>query len=270
MPALTHDPLTPNVGSVVSGVDFSSPDAVRASGHELRALLLDRQVLFFRGLEGLAPELQEAFAAVFGQVQPVSELRPDRVETADVEVVHTHGRAYAGTDLWHVDRSWQDTPPSATCLLARQVPDVGGDTLWASMTLALESMEPGLRDYVSGLQCLHSWEAEANKELIGDRYDEMRSKYPPKVRPVVERHPVSGAPILYVNSLYTTKIIGVPQAEGGALLQYLVSLATVPECQVRWRWEPGAMAIWDNWAVQHYAVSDYFPHERVMHRVTVI
>ncbi|MGH3758244.1 TauD/TfdA dioxygenase family protein [Actinophytocola sp.] len=265
-----HEPLTPNIGSVVSGVDFSSRAAVESCADELRALLLDRQVLFFRDLGDLRADVQEAFAGVFGVVAPVGDFTPTHLDSTNVEVLHTKGKA-VGTDIWHADRTWHATPPSATCLYANKVPAVGGDTMWASMTVAVEALDSSLREHLSKLECVHSWESESHKDTLGEqRYAQMRTKYPPRVRPVIETHPVSGKPILYVNSLYSTRILGVPQAQADALLRYLTSLASVPEYQVRWRWKPGAMAVWDNWAVQHYAVSDYFPHERIMHRVTVV
>jgi alpha-ketoglutarate-dependent taurine dioxygenase len=268
--AVGHEPLTPNIGSVVSGVDFATPAAVESRADELRELLLARQVLFFRDLGELPAAVQEAFAGIFGVVQPVGDFTPKHLDSTNVEVLHTKGKA-VGTDVWHADRTWHATPPSASCLYANTVPKVGGDTMWASMTIALESLEPSLREHLASLRCLHSWESETHKDTLGEeRYTAMRAKYPPRTRPVIETHPVSGKPILYVNSLYSTRIIGVPRAQGEALLRYLTGLASVPEYQVRWRWTPGAMAVWDNWAVQHYAVSDYYPHERVMHRVTVV
>jgi taurine dioxygenase len=265
-----HEPLTTRIGSVVTGVDFSTPESVAAAGEQLRALLLERQVIFFRGVPALDPAVQEALGGVFGKVQPVGELMQS-LGTTNVGLLRSNGTSSNGTDIWHVDRSWYDSPPSATCLYAVKIPPIGGDTLFSSMTYALESLDPEFREYVSGLSCLHSWESEIHRKTLGDeRFAAARVENPPKLRPVVEHHPVSGKPILYVNGLYTTKIVGIPPAQSEAILRYLTDLASVPDWQVRWRWEPGSIAIWDNWAVQHYAVADYYPHERVMHRVTAV
>ena len=267
-------PLTPKIGSVVSGADFSKPSSFEPHAEELRALLLDRHVLFFRGLD-MTADSQEAFASMFGQVQPVGPFTPRHVDNTNVEVLHTHGKAQ-GTDVWHVDRSWHETPPSASILYAQQVPEVGGDTMWVSMIDAVDALDPALREHVSKLEAIHHWETPSNVAAVkngqqgAERYLEMRRKYLPLIRPVIVAHPKSGRDVLYVNTLYTTSLVGVPPTLASTLLPYLSSLATVPEFQVRWHWEPGSMAIWDNWAVQHYAVSDYYPHERVMHRVTVV
>jgi taurine dioxygenase len=102
-----------------------------------------------------------------------------------------------------------------------------------------------------------------------ERYADMRRRHPPIEQPVVKIHPVSGRKVLYVNQLYTTRILGMSRQESAAMLGYLTSLATVPEWQVRFRWEPGSIAIWDNHAVQHYAINDYHLYPRLMHRVTI-
>lgn len=148
--------------------------------------------------------------------------------------------------------------------------------MWVSMIDAAEGLDPQLRSCVNGLSAIHDWETPSNVAAVKSgedgavRYAEMRTRYHPVVRPVLLPHPRSGKDILYVNGLYTTALVGVPPTLGNALLPYLTGLANTPEWQVRWRWEPGSMAIWDNWAVQHYAISDYYPHERIMHRVTVV
>lgn len=267
------EPLTPRIGSVVSGVDFGDPASFASHAEAIRALLLERHVLFFRDID-LAPDAQVAFASIFGEPQPSGPLITHHPDSPYVEILHTKGKAI-GTDVWHADRTWHATPPGVTCLYARQVPDVGGDTMWASMTAALDSLDPKLRDYLYSLESVHDWETDSNVSVLKsrtdrDHYAEYRQRHAPLVRPIIEKHPKNGAEILYVNALYTTRIIGAPPALADALLGYLTSLASVPEWQVRWHWAAGCMAVWDNWASQHYAVSDYYPHERIMHRVTVI
>ncbi len=132
-----------------------------------------------------------------------------------------------------------------------------------------------MQRYLGTLTAVHNWETSSVTEYIrglengAERYERTRRDHPPIEVPVVRPHPETGEPVLWVNSLYTTRIVGVSKAESDHLLSYLTGLATVAEWQVRFRWEPGSMALWDNHAVQHYAVNDYFPAYRLMHRVTL-
>lgn len=272
-PKLTVEDLTSTIGSVVHGFDASSSKDRQVHAEFLRDLLRERGVIFFRDQE-LDPDSQEAFASIFGEVQDPGPLTPKHQTNQKIEILQPKGKS-VGTDRWHADRSWSVTPPKASILYGVVIPPVGGDTMWASMTAACDTLEPKLRELLQGLTALHSWEAESivysvqNQPGGMERYLEMRQKFPPFERPVIEKHPETGQDILYVNSLYTTRIVGLPRAQGDPLLGSLISVPNIPELQVRWRWEVGSMAVWDNWAVQHYAVNDYAPHPRKMHRAVV-
>lgn len=269
---LQVDNLTPRIGSVVSGIDCSA-ELDAATIDALRRLWLERQVLFFRD-QKLDVESQVRFASIFGITQEVGAFFPKHPESAKVEVLETKGKA-TGTDVWHADLTWQQEPPRGTCLYAVNVPDVGGDTMWSSMTAAYESLSPEMQSYLSRLTALHNWETTSVTDYIrgldngAERYEQTRRTHKPLEVPVVRPHPETGKPVLWVNSLYTTRIVGVSKAESDSLLGYLTGLATVAEWQVRFRWAVGSMAIWDNHAVQHYAVNDYYPAPRLMHRVGI-
>lgn len=270
---LIVEPLTPKLGSVVTGIDLSSLSTLNAWRDELRAMLHERQVLFFRD-QKLSPDVQLAFASLFGEPKEVASSFERHPTNDRVEILRSIGRPI-GTDVWHTDLSWSEEPPMATCLYGVEVPSVGGDTLFASMSCAFDSLSTKMQSYLCELTALHNWENTAVSEFMKsqeggyEQYQSMRCNYPPLERPVVETHPVTGRKVIYVNALYTTRILNVSQAESEALLRFLSGLATVPEWQVRFQWRPGSLAIWDNWAVQHYAVNDYHPAPRVMHRVTV-
>lgn len=271
---LVVDHLSPNLGTVVTNIDLSSPTVLEERGDELRSLLRERQVLFFRD-QSLSPEAQIAFASLYGAPKEVVSSFEHHPENDHLEILRSMGRPI-GTDVWHTDLSWHPQPPTATCLYGVDVPTVGGDTVFASMICAFDSLSRKMQDYVSELTALHNWENTAVSEFMKskeggyERYQCMRRDHPPLERPVVETHPVTGKKVIYVNSLYSTRILGISQSESDSLLRFLCGLATVPEWQVRFRWKQGSLAIWDNWAVQHYAVNDYHPKPRVMHRVTVL
>jgi taurine dioxygenase len=160
-------------------------------------------------------------------------------------------------------------------LYAVEVPEVGGDTMWSSMTSAYASLAPKLQAYLDGMVAVHDWEAPALVDNVKGKpdgealYQDIRRKYPPIGQPVILRHPVTDKPLVFVNALYTTRIEKLSQAESTSLVAFLTGLARVPEWQVRFRWRKGSVAIWDNLATQHYAVNDYFPAPRTMHRVSI-
>lgn len=272
MPLQLED-LTPAIGSVIAGIDLADADALERHGAALKKALLDRQVIFFRR-QTLSPAAQVRLAAVFGEVRPLSSTFPSHPDDPCLEILESKGRR-TGTDVWHADMTWQTSPPIAACLFAVDVPSTGGDTLWASMTAAHDAIAPQLRNYLASLQAVHNWETPELLESLRSKpdapgqYARMRETYPPIAHPVIVTHPETGRQILYVNEFYTTELLGVTRSESNALLRHLTSLAHVPEWQVRFRWEPGSVAIWDNRSVQHYAVNDYHPTRRLMHRVAI-
>ena len=270
---LHTEELTPGIGTLVHGIDLGDSVAVERHGLALRRLLLDRQVIFFRD-QSLGPDAQVRLSRLFGEVRPVASTFPAHPESPFVEILKSAGRR-TGTDVWHADLTWQKDPPLGAVLYARDVPSTGGDTIWASMTAAYDSLDEKLKTYLDGLTAVHDWEGPEllagvrGKPDAEDRYHQMRRAFPPIEQPVVSTHPETGRKLLYVNALYTTRIVGISRSESTALLTFLNSLAQVPEWQVRFRWKPGSVAIWDNRAVQHYAVNDYHPFPRLMHRVAV-
>jgi taurine dioxygenase len=272
MPLEIED-LTPTIGSVIGDIDLADGDALEQHRAALRQALLDRQVIFFRD-QNLSPAAQVRLAAIFGDVQPLSSTFPSHPDNPCLEVLESKGRR-TGTDVWHADLTWQSSPPIAACLFAVEVPRTGGDTLWASMTAAHDAIDPQLRAYLAGLRAVHNWETPEildslrSKPDAAGQYARMRDAYPPLAHPVIVAHPETGRQILYVNEFYTTELVGLTRSESDALLRYLTSLARVPEWQVRFRWEPGSVAIWDNRSTQHYAVNDYHPTRRLMHRVGI-
>ena len=267
------DHLTPAIGSEIHGIDLSDAAQVNAHADQLRAVLAERQVIFFRD-QHLTPDAQVSFAQIFGTVEPVSSTFPVHPENPYLELLISQGTR-TGTDIWHADLTWQKVPPAGACLYAVDVPETGGDTMWASMTAAFDSLAPAMQTYLRNLNAVHNWEAPALTENLkkrddtGAMYKAARDKYLPIEQPVVFEHPLTGKEVAFVNSLYTTHIRGVTNDESCALISFLSGLAKVPEWQVRFRWQKGSVAVWDNLATQHYAVNDYHPSPRRMHRVAI-
>jgi len=266
------EPYTPTIGAVIHGLDLSKPfDALTHT--ELQQALAQYEVIFFRD-QVLTPAQQVAFTRIFGHVDEVKAFFP-RVETQpEIEIVEsTAERPYAANN-WHADITWRDNPPVGTSLYAQVIPPAGGDTIWVSLTRAYDSLSAEFQAYLETLTAVHTWEISRWTEylLSKDHGQEQlqiaRAKYPPVEHPVVRVHPITGKKIIYVNPTFTSHIKGVSRSQSDALLTQLYALAQIPENQARFRWQPNSLAVWDNRSTQHYAVGDYFPSHRKLHRIT--
>jgi taurine dioxygenase len=161
----------------------------------------------------------------------------------------------------------------ATILCAKEVPALGGDTMFASMTAAFAGLSDRMQRFISGLEAIH--DLKPFRVLFGDSEDDRKNlhrhelKYPPRTHPVVSVHPVSGRKVLFVNPNFTLAIKNMDERESRSLLDTLFQQALIPEYQLRLRWAPHTLVMWDNRSAQHYAVHDYYPQRRYMERVTI-
>jgi taurine dioxygenase len=266
------EPYTPNIGATLHGLDLSQPLSELAQT-ELKAALAQYEVIFFRD-QTLTPEQQVAFTRSFGQVHEVKAFFPRVESQPEIEVVESTSERPAANNNWHADITWQANPPTGTSLYAQVIPASGGDTVWASMTTAYAGLPADFKAYLETLSAMHTWEVTGWTEYLlrqdasGEQLQAARAKYPPVTHPVVRVHPVTGKKILYVNPTFTTHIHGLPRPQSDALLAQFFGLITAPEVQARFRWQPHSLAVWDNRSTQHYAVADFYPQHRKLHRVT--
>ena len=274
------EPLTCAIGAELSNVNLGvasrSPELVT----QIRALLLKHKVLFFRDQDITRAE-HVAFARHFGDLEdhPVAGSDPENPGLV---------RIYKSPEMpndryenaWHTDATWREKPPFGCLLRCVECPPVGGDTMWANMALAYERLPDRIKDQISGLRARHSIEASFGAAMPADKRLALHAQFPDAEHPVVRTHPETGEKILFVNA-FTTHFtnfhtpanvrVGQDYAPGASqLLQYLVSQAQIPEYQVRWRWQPNSMAMWDNRSTQHYAVMDYPPCHRKMERAGIV
>jgi taurine dioxygenase len=266
------EPYTPCIGATVHGLDLSQPLSALAQT-ELQSALAQYEVLFFRDQQ-LTPAQQVAFTRTFGEVHEVKAFFPRLQDQPEIEVVESTAEKPGASNNWHADVTWRDQPPVGTSLYAQLIPPMGGDTLWASMTAAYAALPTDFQAYLETLTALHTWEVSGwpgyllGKDASGLMLQEARAKYPPVTHPVVRVHPITGKKILYVNPTFTTHIHGLPRVQSDALLAQLFALISVPEYQARFRWEAQSLAVWDNRSTQHYAVADFYPQHRKLHRIT--
>jgi taurine dioxygenase len=235
---------------------------------------LIHQVLFFRD-QPITPLAQRALANRFGDLH-IHPVYPHAPEAEEIIVLDTHHENPPDNDNWHTDVTFIETPPALAILAAKQLPPVGGDTLWASGIAAFEGLSPRLQQLLAGLEAEHdfskSFPAHRHNGSPAEygRWQEAAARHPPLRHPVIRTHPVSGRQALFVNEGFTTRLPDLPAQESEALLAFLFAHITKPEYQVRWRWQENDIAIWDNRVTQHYANADYLPARRVMHRATIL
>lgn len=265
--------LTATIGAEIRGVDLATaPDQPKIM-ELVNQALTDHLVLFFRDQNQLTPEEQIRFAGQFGpfEYHAFAKPHPDHPELV---VLDQTDPQRDGANSWHTDSTFMEQPAWGSVLRAVQLPPLGGDTCWASMYAAYEALSPRLRTLLDGCTALHDLSTTLEKAIagghsVGSDLAAIRAKWPPVEHPVVRVHPVTGRKSLFVNNNFTTRILGITAEESAVLLPYLLQYVQRPDFQVRFSWEPGAVALWDNRCTQHYAVPDYSGHRRVMHRVTM-
>jgi taurine dioxygenase len=260
------EPLSPTIGAEIHGVDLAKPlDGL--TFEEIRRAFLEWKVIFFRD-QAIRPDEHVAFARRFGELE-VHPFVPSAPGFPEVMVLR-HGPDNRGREnTWHSDVTWRVEPSLGSVLRAVELPDVGGDTLFADMHAAWEGLGNERQRQLEGLVAVHDFTHVFGRGLAPEKLEAMKAEYPPAAHPVVRTHPETGKKGIYVNAAFTTQIQGMSESESQRLLRHLYQQASIPEVQCRFRWAPGSIAFWDNRVTQHYAVSDYFPKVRRMERVTI-
>ena len=256
-------PLTPALGAELIGADLAYPDAQLFD--EVHAALLQYKVVFFRD-QVLDRGQHITFARGFGELE-IHPATPS--DQPDPEILRiAHGPNSRGSENnWHSDVTWRERPSLGSVLRAIELPDNGGDTLFANMAMAYDRLSDAMKEKIDGLVAVHDIARVFAKRL--GKAPENCTKNTAIGHPVVRTHPETKERLIYVNDGFTSHIKDMDAQESDALLKKLYQTAWNPEVQCRFRWAPGSLAFWDNRACQHFAASDYFPHVRVMERVTI-
>ena len=279
-PALRVEPLTCSIGAELLGVNLGAAAHDDGLFAGIKALLLKHKVLFLRD-QHFSREEHVAFARRFGDLEdhPVAGSDPDHPGLV---------RIYKSPEMpndryensWHTDATWREKPPMGCVLRCVECPPVGGDTMWANMALAYENLPAVVKAQIAPLRARHSIECTFGAAMPIEKRLALKAMFPDAEHPVVRTHPETGEKVLFVNA-FTTHFtnfhtpanvrVGQDYTQGNsALLQYLINQAAIPEYQVRWRWQPNSVAIWDNRCTQHYAVMDYPPSHRKMERAGIM
>lgn len=268
---INPEPLTPALGAEIEGVNIAgrlSDDLVE----EIHRAFLERQVVFFRD-QALDPESLIAFGRRFGELDRYPFVAGLDEYPEVVEVVKKEDETINFGGLWHSDTSYLEVPPKASMLYGRTIPPVGGDTLFASMYLAYESLSEGLKGALEGLTALNSSTRRAaaltRVRRVAERPTASADAVAEACHPLVRTHPETGRRALYCSDAHTVNIEGMTEKESAPLLQYLYRVQQRPEFCCRFRWRPGSLAFWDNRCTQHNALNDYHGYRREMYRITL-
>ncbi len=238
---------------------------------DLEQALLQWKVLFFRD-QDIDIDDQKRLGSWFGELDTHPTTPKDSKNPVALRIEEDEERR-AHNNLWHSDVCFKMEPPLGSILRAREVPPVGGDTLWANMEAAYSGLGDDIKERIDGARAVNAWpptwiDLAMRKEGVTDR-KEFRREYPDPEHPVVRTHPQTGNKCLYVNIAFTRKIVGMEKPESDELLALLYRQAAIPEYQCRLGWQKNTIAFWDNRCTQHYAVADFYPHRRVVERITI-
>lgn len=260
--------LQPAIGAVVSGIDLAAPIAAHVAD-DLRATLYAHGVIFLRGQGhiGFAEHLE--FSRIFGE--PIED-GPDPARSMITPVRSKAGSREGTASNWHTDGCYLPVPAAVSILRAIEPCTFGGDTCYASAVAAYAGLPDDLKQEIADLRFRSSLAERMPKNTnsfgSAEKWEELRAKYPTVWQPVVNVHPVTGVRALYANEVWSLGIEGMADAAGLALIKRLAEEYARPEYQVRWQWEPGALAIWDNRLVMHYGVPDQTT-DRYLERISV-
>lgn len=269
------DPVTPTIGAEISGIDFSA-QIPPSTYDEMYKALLEHLVIFVRGTS-ITPAAHLALAQSFGELDEPHPLYPHVKGFKRIVLLENDSSVPPDTNTWHTDLTFKQNQPFASLLVARQVPPNGGDTMWSSCYAAFDRLPPGMQHDLEGVEAIHDLGDFRNSfcdDEAGssgpDRLNESVPRFGHTIRPLVSAHPVTGRKFLNFNEAFVSHIVGMTTNESNSLKTYLANHMNKPEDQVRWRWRADDLAVWDNRVTMHYAVADYLPQYRCMHRITVV
>tara|TARA_R110002167_G_scaffold110199_2_gene280601 strand:+ start:360 stop:1202 length:843 start_codon:yes stop_codon:yes gene_type:complete len=266
------EPIAGAIGAEIGGIDMAQPLGNQAF-QEVHDALMRHHVIFFRD-QDITPAQHVAFGRQFGSLH-IHPFAPALDEAPEVMILESSAENRSSANLWHSDVTFEEEPALGSILLAREVPDHGGDTMWANAYAAYEALSDRMQRYLDGLVAVHS-AGEVRFDKLYEKGDGRKSEATAKPQtrapvehPVVRTHPVTGRKALYVNSIFTRRIRGMSKKESSAVLAFLYDHIATPEFTCRFHWRRNSVAFWDNRCTQHYAIADYGGAHRLMHRVTV-
>ncbi|MFP6584923.1 MAG: TauD/TfdA family dioxygenase [Candidatus Hydrogenedentota bacterium] len=263
--------LAGTIGAEIRGIDLTQ-FITESIGNEIRSLLLEHQVIFFRD-QDLQPAQHKALAELFGPLD-FHPAYPSVEGFPEIMILESTPEVPSKIDTWHSDMTFRQHPPVGTVLRSRITPPKGGDTLFSSMTAAYEGLSEVMQEFLDALTAVHDFRY-GFRESLAEPGGEERLKQalldnPPVEHPVIQAHPETGKKVIFVNELFTKNIVGLELNESDAILSFLFKHVTTDEYTYRFSWEPNSIAIWDNRSTQHKPVNDFFPGHRKLERSVIL
>jgi taurine dioxygenase len=268
---VTTSPMAGAIGAELSGADLSQPLDAQCVA-EIRHALHHYLVIVFRD-QNLTLQQFLDFARNFADILPYPMVQGLADFPDIVPVLKRANENLNFGGLWHTDTAYLAKPPMGSMLLARTLPPHGGDTIWANMNMAYETLSDGMKAMLQGLVGVNSaakpGAAASREDRRADAAKDDSGLATQAEHPVVRTHPVTGNKSLYVNFAHTVRFKNMTEAESQPILQYLFHHQTRPEFTCQLRWQVGTIAFWDNRAAQHNPINDYGGYERLLHRITL-
>ena len=272
---ITVNQITPAIGAEITGIDFSKPVS-SDDNEQIYQALLDHCVIFFRDTN-ISPANHLAFAKTFGDLDEPHLLYPHVEGYENIVLLEYDADTPPDTNSWHTDLTFKNEQPFASILVSRQVPEIGGDTLWSSNYAAYDRLPEGMKQDLEALDAVHDLGDFRNNFSVSTKTKSAVEylnygieRFGSNIRPLIAMHPVTGRKFLNFNEAFTNHILGMTTNESNAMKTLLANHMNKPETQMRWRWRNSDMVMWDNRVTMHYAVSDYLPLRRSMNRITVV
>jgi|TARA_B100000795_G_scaffold53966_1_gene35355 taurine dioxygenase len=258
------------LGAQLDGVDLAESLSKEVL-QEIRKLLVKHEVIFFRD-QKISYEQHKEMADFFGPLQTHPAYGTVK-GFPEITILESTAEKPTKIEEWHTDMTFREHPPMGSILRSKICPPNGGDTLWSSMTAAYDALSEPMKLFLDDLNAEHDFSYGFKDSLAEpggrERLKDAVEANPPVRHPVIRVHPESGKKVIFVNSLFTTKILELSRNESCSILNFLYDHVTTPEFTCRFNWEPDSIAFWDNRSTQHKPVNDYFPEHRMLERITI-
>ena len=274
MSAFQINKLTPNIGAEIVGINIFD-NLMTTVCDKIYETLIENKVIFFRNQQ-LTNDQHINLAKSFGDIEPPHPVYPHVDEYPEIVVLENDEKKPPDTDVWHTDLTFKPNPPFASILYSKIIPTSGGDTLWSCLSSIYDALPSEIKKYLKTLKAVHDMgdfrNTYTNNEPIGaaHKLNEGHKKFGSSIHPIVKTHPVTNNNYIYINPGFTNHIVGLNATDSSNLLNYLFNFMNKPEFQIRFKWSNNTVAMWDNRCTMHYAIGDYMPYKRTMHRVTIL
>ena len=266
--------LTPNIGAEITCKNVFKNLSSKICD-EIYKCLIENKVIFFRN-QKITSEQHINFAKNFGEIEPPHPIYPSVDKYPEIVLLENDKNKPPDTDVWHTDVTFKPNPPFASILYSKIIPPIGGDTIWSSLPAIYEALPIDIKKYLESLNAVHDMGDFRNTFVKNEPtgYAKELNKgfqnFGSSIHPVIKLHPISKKKIIYINPGFTNHIVGLNAIDSNNLLNYLFTFMNKPEFQIRFKWTENTIAMWDNRCTMHYAIGDYMPYHRKMHRVTVL